>query len=163
MQFLREYYLDVDVDHNDFPINPPSGYAWESPTKPLPFQSQGVPPGKSDSVPVGVPEGASPSVSDGVPVGVPEGVPVGASQGTLVEAPVGEPLSAPEGVPMGAPFPPPQYEFVQDIIAPQAAPHVIPEFVHEDPSNYETDLSADHQVQAALLTTRARGKTVQPR
>ena len=134
LQFPRECYLDVDVDHNGFPINPPSGYAWESPPRPLPLHSQGVLPGRSDSVPVGVPEGVSPVVSDGVPVGVPEGVPVGVSPGALVEDPVEAPFGAPEGVPMGAPFPTPQNEFVQGIIAPQAAPHVVPEFVHEDPS-----------------------------
>ncbi len=96
-------------------------------------------------------------MSDGVPVGVPEGVPVGVSLGALVEAPVGEPLGVPEGVLMGAPFPTPKDKFVQGIIAPQAAPHVVPEFVHEDPS---ADFFADHQVQDALPTTRPRLQNV---
>ncbi len=85
---------------------------------------------------------------------------MGASQGTLVEAPVGERSSAQEGVPMGAPFPTPKDKFVQDIISPQAAPRVVPKFVHKDPSNHETDLSADHQVQDALPTTRPRCQNV---
>ena len=116
LQFPRECYLDVDIDHNGFPNNPPSIYDWESPPRTLPLHSQGVSPGKSDSVPVEVPEEVSPGVPDGVPVGVPEGVHVGVLPGALVEAPVGDPLGAPEGVPMGAPFPTPKDEFVQGII-----------------------------------------------
>ncbi len=71
--FPWKCYLDVDVDPNGFPINPPSSYDLlpsDQQHLPLPLQSQ--PPATTpwDVDPVShSPEG----VAEGVPVGLPEG------------------------------------------------------------------------------------------
>jgi hypothetical protein len=170
LTFPRECYLDVDVDQNGFPIDPPSGYAWNPPPKPLPLKSPvGIPEGafgdESIDAPLGVPEGVSVGVPQGTQVGRPVGGPPGKPEGdptgtrvpqrTQVGHPVGEPPGEPEGDPTGAPFPPQENEIVQDTIAPQPAPQVVPHNAHE---NSQDD--APVPPQGAFPTTRPRRQTV---
>jgi len=147
LTFPRECYLDVDVDHNGFPINPPSGYTWDSPPKPLPLKSRGdpeIPEGvfgnDSDDAPVGTPEG----VAVGVPqrtqaeqqvVGVPEGVAVGVPQRPPVGQQVREPTNKQEGASTGTPVKTQEYKPVEDTAAPPPAPQLIPHEANDDQPN----------------------------
>ncbi len=95
-----ECYLDVDVDPNGFPINPPSGYELLPSYQqhlPLPLQNQQPatmpwevdpishnPEGDAEGVPVGLLEGDQMGVAEGVPVGIPERVSFGLPEGVPV-------------------------------------------------------------------------------
>ncbi len=92
--FPWECHLDVDVDQNGFPINPPSGYELlpsDQQHLPRPLQSQlpATMPWDVDPVshnPEGVAEGVPP---EGVQIRLPEGVPVGLPEGVPVRFPEG--------------------------------------------------------------------------
>jgi hypothetical protein len=113
-EFPWECHLDVGVDPNGFPINPPSGYELLPSDQlhlPLPLQSQPPPTTPWDVDPVshnservvegvlvGLSEEDQMRVPEKVPVGVPEGVQVGFFKGVPVGLPEGVLARFPEGV-----------------------------------------------------------------